>query len=139
MILTEKLVLLSEGGFHVHNVTEQVREVVRRSAVREGSALVYYTHTTGGLIIVEHEAGMLVDLEDALEKIAPASADYRHHLRGYDFNGAAHIATSLMGVSVTVPVLDGDLLMGGYQDILLVDMEPQPKARTVVIQVQGEA
>ena len=138
MILTEKLVLLSQVGFHVHNVTEQVRAVVRRSGVREGSALVYYTHTTGGLIIVEHEAGLLVDLEDALEKIAPAAADYRHHLRGYDFNGAAHVRTSLLGVSLTVPVLDGDLLMGSFQEILLVDMEPQPKARTLVIQVQGE-
>ncbi len=138
MILTEKLTLLSQGGFHVHNVTEQVRAVVRRSAVREGSALVYYTHTTGGLIIVEHEAGMLVDLQDALERIAPAAADYRHHLRGYDFNGAAHIGTSLLGVSLTVPVLDGDLLMGSFQEILLVDMEPQAKSRTLVIQVQGE-
>ncbi len=138
MIVTEKLVLLSQGGFHVHNLTEQVRDVVRRSAVREGSALVYYTHTTGGLIIVEHEAGMLVDLEDALEEIAPSTGEYRHHLRGYDFNGAAHVKTSLLGVSVTVPILDGDLLMGGYQDILLVDMEPQPKSRTLVIQVQGE-
>jgi secondary thiamine-phosphate synthase enzyme len=138
MIVTEKLVLLSQGGFHVHNVTEQVRDVVRRSGLREGSAVVYYTHTTGGLIIVEHEAGMLVDLEDALEEIAPAAADYRHHLRGYDFNGAAHVRTSLLGVSLTIPVLDGDLLMGGYQEVLLVDMEPQPKARTLVIQVQGE-
>ncbi len=138
MILTEKLVLMSQGGFHVHNLTEQVREVVRRSAIREGSALVYYTHTTGGLIIVEHEAGMLVDLEDALEKIAPGAADYRHHRRGYDFNGAAHVRTALLGVSVTVPVLDGDLLIGSFQEILVVDMEPQPKVRTLVIQVQGE-
>lgn len=138
MILTEKLALPSQGRFHVHNVTEQVREVVRRSAVREGSALIYYTHTTGGLIIVEHEVGLLVDLEDVLERIAPAAAEYRHHLRGYDLNGAAHVRTALLGVSLTVPVLDGDLLMGSYQEILLIDMEPQPKARTLVIQVQGE-
>ncbi len=138
MILTEKLALLSQGGFHVHNVTDQVRAVVRRSGVREGAALVYYTHTTGGLIIVEHEAGMLLDLEDVLERIAPAAADYRHHLRAYDFNGAAHVRTALLGVSVTLPVLDGELLIGTFQEILVVDMEPQAKARTLVIQVQGE-
>ncbi len=138
MIVTEKLALLSQGRFHVHNVTEQVREVVRRSAVREGSALIYYTHTTGGVIAVEHEVGLLTDLEDVLEQIAPLSAEYRHHLRGYDLNGAAHVRTALLGVLLTVPVLEGDLLMGGYQEILVIDMEPQPKARTLVIQVQGE-
>ncbi len=138
MIVTEKVSVLSQGRFHVHNVTEQVREVVRRSGVREGSVLVYYTHTTGGLVIVEHEVGLLADLEDALEGIAPAAGEYRHHLRGYDLNGAAHVRTALLGVSVTVPVVDGDLLIGSYQEILLVDMEPQPKARTLVVQVQGE-
>jgi len=138
MIHTEKHVLLTEGGFQAFNVTEKARAAVRTAGIRHGSVLVYYTHTTGAVIVVEHEAGIIVDLEDALNKIAPPDGEYQHHLRGFDFNGFAHIGTSLLGVSVTVPVLDGDLLLGTYQEILVIDMEPRAKQRTMVIQVSGE-
>jgi secondary thiamine-phosphate synthase enzyme len=138
MIRTEKHTLLSEGEFDVFNVTEQARAAVRAAGIREGSVLIYFCHTTGSVIIVEHEAGILVDLEDALVRIAPPNAAYKHHLRGWDANGAAHIATALMGSSVTVPVLDGDLLLGSFQEILVIDMEPNARPRNMVIQVMGE-
>jgi secondary thiamine-phosphate synthase enzyme len=138
MLRTEKHVLLSEGKFQVFNVTEQARTAVRSAGIQEGSVLVYYGHTTGAVIILEHEAGILVDLEDALAQIAPVACEYKHHLRGWDANGAAHICSALLGSSVTVPVLDGDLLLGGFQEILVVDMEPSGKPRTFVIQVAGE-
>lgn len=138
MIRTEKHTLISEGSFHVFNVTEMARATVRAAGIREGSALVYFCHTTGSVIIVEHEAGILVDLEDALAQIAPPTGEYKHHLRGWDVNGAAHICTAVMGSSVTVPVLDGDLLLGSFQEILVVDMEPNARPRNIVIQVMGE-
>ncbi len=138
MVLTEKLTLVSEGGFYAINVTEQVRAVVKAAGIREGSALVFYRHTTGAVMIVEHDAGILVDLEDVLEKIVPVAHDYKHHLRGFDTNGAAHIRTALLSVSVTVPVVDGDLLLGTYQEIVVVDMEPEGRPRTVIVQVMGE-
>ena len=138
MIRTEKHTLLSEGHFHVFNVTEQARAAVRTAGIREGSVLVYFCHTTGAVIIVEHEAGVLVDLEDALAQIAPLTSDYKHHLRGWDANGAAHICTALMGTSVTVPVFDGDPMLGSFQEILVVDMEPVGRPRSMVIQVIGE-
>ena len=71
MIHTEKHVLLTEGGFQAFNVTERVRAAVQTAGIHHGSALVYFCHTTGAVIIVEHEAGILVDLEDALAKIDP--------------------------------------------------------------------
>lgn len=138
MVLTEKLTLVSEGGFYAINVTEQVRAVVKAAGIREGSALVFYRHTTGAVMIVEHDAGILVDLEDVLEKIVPVAYDYKHHLRGFDTNGAAHVRTALLSVSVTVPVVDGDLLLGTYQEIVVVDMEPEGRPRTVIVQVMGE-
>jgi secondary thiamine-phosphate synthase enzyme len=138
MLRTEKHVLLSEGKFQVFNVTELARTSVQSAGIREGSVLVYYGHTTGSVIILEHEAGIIVDLEDVLARIAPVANEYGHHLRGWDANGAAHICSAILGSSVTVPVLDGDLMLGGYQEILVVDMEPSGKPRTCVIQVAGE-
>lgn len=138
MVHTEKHTLISEGGFHVFNVTEQARAAVRAAGIRAGSALVYYGHTTGAVIIIEHEAGILLDLEEALARVAPPDHEYKHHLRGWDTNGAAHVGTALMGTSVTVPVLDGDLLIGAFQEIVVVDMEPRGRPRSMVIQVMGE-
>jgi secondary thiamine-phosphate synthase enzyme len=138
MIHTEKHVLLSEGGFHAFNVTEVARAAVQAAGIREGSVLVYYCHTTGAVIMMEHEAGILADLEDALTRLLPVDYEYKHHQRGWDANGAAHICTALMGTSVTVPVLDGDLMIGSFQEIVVIDMEPQGKPRTMVIQVAGE-
>jgi secondary thiamine-phosphate synthase enzyme len=138
MIHTETLTLISDGHFHAFNVTEDVREAVNASGIRAGAALVFYRHTTGAVMLVEHEAGMLLDLEDLLEQIAPVGRDYKHHLRGVDLNGAAHVRTALMNASVTVPVLEGDLAVGTYQDIVVLDMDPQPRPRTVIVQVMGE-
>jgi secondary thiamine-phosphate synthase enzyme len=137
-ILTEKLTLLSEGDFFATNITEQVRDVVRASGVQEGIVSVFYQHTTGAILIIEHEAGILVDLEDVLERMIPISHDYKHHLRGYDENGAAHVRAALLNSSVTIPLLDGDLLLGTYQEILAIDMDPKVKTRTVIVQVMGE-
>jgi secondary thiamine-phosphate synthase enzyme len=135
---TEQLELISEGSFFALNITQRIRTIVTQSGIRAGNVLVFYQHTTGAVIVVEHEAGILVDLEDVLERITPVASDYRHHMTGYDRNGAAHVRTALMGVSVTLPVLDGDLLLGQYQDVLVIDMDPNLKTRRVVVQVMGD-
>jgi secondary thiamine-phosphate synthase enzyme len=138
MIHTEKFTFISEGTFFAVNVTEQVRTAIQNAGIQNGMALVYYCHTTGAAMIIEHEAGILVDLEDVLEKIVPTAYEYKHHMRGFDSNGSAHVRTALLNVSVTVPVVDGDLAIGTWQEILVIDMEPQGRPRTVMIQVMGE-
>jgi secondary thiamine-phosphate synthase enzyme len=130
--------VLSEGHFYSAVITEQVRDIVREAGIREGVAFVFYQHTTGSVLIVEHETGILVDLEDVLEKILPAAGEYTHHRRGYDENGAAHIRTALLGVSVHVPVIEGNLGLGAFQELLVLDMDPARRERTVIVQVMGE-
>ena len=138
MVVTEKIVINSEGEYHSFNITDQVREVVRASGVTDGSVLVFYQHTSGSVVIVEHEAGMLVDMENLLQQITPTEHDYIHHLRGYDKNGAEHLRTALFGVSVTIPVIDGQLGLGTFQEIIVIDFDRVGKQRTVVVQVSGE-
>jgi len=137
MIHTEQLSLISEGSFFSLNITDQVKAILEGTAIQQGSVLVFYRHTTGAILLVEHEAGMLVDLQDVLEKITPSAYEYKHHLRGYDSNGAAHVRTAMLNVSLTVPVLDGQLLLGEYQEIIVIDFDPGEKVRTVVVQVTG--
>jgi secondary thiamine-phosphate synthase enzyme len=134
---TDEIVLFSDGGFSAFNVTERVRSVVRESGVREGMALVYYRHTTGAVLVIEHESGILADLEDVLERIVPAAFEYLHHRRGADANGHAHIRTALLSVSVTLPVREGDLDIGTYQEVVVVDMEERSRPSRLTVQVMG--
>ena len=137
MVFTRRVSLVSEGRFYTQNVTDKVRDVIKESAIQEGIVLVFYRHTTGAIIVAEHEAGMLVDLENVLESITPMSNDYKHHLRGYDTNAATHLRTALLNISVTVPVTEGDLDLGSYQEILVIDLDERIKERTLVIKVLG--
>jgi secondary thiamine-phosphate synthase enzyme len=138
MIYTQTLSIVSEGNFDTLNITSRVQTVVDASGVKEGQVLIFYLHTTGALLAVEHEIGTIVDLENLLEKLAPVDGDYYHHRRGYDQNGAAHLRTALMNVSLTIPVLGGQLTLGTYQEILMVDMDVGIKSRQIVVQVIGE-
>lgn len=138
MVHTEKLTFNSDGDFYALNITDQVRDVLAASGIIEGSVLVYYEHTTGAILIIEHEVGILVDLQDLLEGIIPLAYEYKHHLRGYDSNGAAHVRTAMLNVSVTIPVVDADLMIGSYQEIIMLDMDPQGRPRNVIVQVMGE-
>ncbi len=135
----ERLSLLSDGDGAIQLVTERVRAVVRASGVHSGVAHLLYQHTTGALLIVEYEAGILADWEDALERMAPIDQEYLHHRRGFDRNGAAHVRTALLHVSLSVPVLDGDLALGAWQEIVVADFDPGCKTRTLLVHVMGDA
>jgi secondary thiamine-phosphate synthase enzyme len=138
MIQTKQLDVDTSGNFSVVNITEQVREFVQSTGLMHGQVLIFYKHTTGAVMIGEHEPGIIADLQAMLERISPVNYPYLHHLRGVDFNGHAHLRSALLTVSVTVPIVNGDLLLGMYQDILVIDDQTDPAARQVVLQVTGE-
>jgi len=138
MIRTQQFTLETEGGFSVVNITERVRDAVKASGVQAGMALVFYRHTTGAVILDEHESGVIADIEAVLDQVCPVDRDYKHHLRAVDFNAHAHVRTALLGVQVVVPVAEGDLLLGTYQEILVIDMQTERAPRHVVVTVMGE-
>jgi secondary thiamine-phosphate synthase enzyme len=136
-ITSRELTIASRGNFDAINITDHIQEVVQESDVEEGTALIFYKHTTGAILLIEHEAGMLVDLENMLELIAPGTGEYKHHLRGYDSNGAAHIRTAMLSVSLTIPIQAGKLALGTFQEIIMLDFDLGEKMRTVLVQVSG--
>jgi secondary thiamine-phosphate synthase enzyme len=138
MVKTHRIQIESGGKFSSFVITEEAKRFVSESGVRDGSLTVFLQHTTGAVMIVEHEAGFLVDLEDVLERLVPLEGNYRHHLVGYDRNGAVHVRSALLSASVTVPVQDRSLLLGTYQDIMVLDMQRENSPRSIVLQVMGE-
>jgi secondary thiamine-phosphate synthase enzyme len=138
MVKTKKITLHSQGYFCAINITEEVREFVKSSGVCNGIAIVFYQHTTGVVMIYEQEAGVMVDIQDAMERLFPEDKEFKHHIREVDDNGGSHVRSAFLNTSLTVPVQDGDLAIGKYQEIVVLDLQSKAKPRDLILQVMGE-
>lgn len=137
-IHTKLLEIIPGAGFAVQNITHLVNDFVSSVGVLHGQLILFYKHTTGSLIIGEHETGIIADLEDAMEAFAPTDGEYLHHQRAVDFNGYAHIRAAIMPTSLVIPISNGNLVLGTHQEILVVDNQPEEMPRFVFLQITGE-
>jgi secondary thiamine-phosphate synthase enzyme len=112
MVITQHLGLHTQGHADIQDITSQVATIVRESGLRSGIVTVFCPGSTGGLTTIEYESGVMVDLRQILDEVAPPDRDYQHHLRWGDDNGSAHVRSALIGASLTVPFVDGDLTLG---------------------------
>lgn len=138
MVHTGRIRLNTRGNADTHDLTERVAEVVSGSGVREGTATIFTPSSTSALTTIEYEDGALEDLRRALDEIAPPERDYRHNLRWNDGNGHAHLRAALLGPSLSIPVIDGRLTLGTWQQVLFLDFDVRPRQREVLVQVVGE-
>jgi secondary thiamine-phosphate synthase enzyme len=137
-LVTDSVAVSTRGDSHMIDLTARVQEVVRRHGFREGQALVFVSGSTAGLTTVEFEPGLQKDLPAAFERFAPRGVRYAHEETWHDDNGHAHVRASLLGPSLAVPFRDGRLLLGTWQQIVLVDFDTRPRQREVVVQLSGE-
>jgi len=137
-LVTDTVRVSTRGHDHIVDLTEPVQGLVARHGFQEGQALVFVSGSTAGLTTIEFEPGLLQDLPAAFERIAPRGLDYQHEERWHDGNGHSHVRASLLGPSLTVPFADGRLLLGTWQQIVLVDFDNRPRRREVVVQLSGE-
>lgn len=138
MVLTKKITVPSEGHFDIINITDYAKNFIQESHFKNGLLTFFLKHTTGALIITEHEAGIMADMQEMFEKITPAEHEYKHHIRKVDFNCHAHLRAILMQASVSVPVIDGEMTLGLHQEILLIDDQVEQKPRNLILQLIGE-
>jgi secondary thiamine-phosphate synthase enzyme len=138
MIHREEMSLRTKGETQVLDLTESVRELVRRSGVREGTVHLFVPGSTAGLTTIEMEPGCLSDLRAALERVAPREGHYDHNERWGDGNGFSHVRAALLGPSLTVPIGGGAPLLGTWQQVVLVDFDNRGRDRKVVATVMGE-
>jgi len=122
----------------MHDITRAVEQVVRESDIQDGIVTIFSPSSTSGITTIEFESGALADLKRLFDEIAPEDRDYRHNLRWGDGNGYAHVRAALLGPSLSVPVADGQLLLGTWQQITFIDFDNRPRQRRIVVQVIGE-
>lgn len=139
MIRQAEIQITTRGEADILDLTERVAKVVGESGVRDGIVTLFTPSSTSALTTIEYEGGALDDLRQAFERVAPASAEYRHNLRWGDGNGHAHVRAALLGPSLTVPIRAGQMTLGTWQQIVFIDFDIRPRRRTIVAQILGEA
>ena len=139
MVTTQELNIKTKGNCDVINVTDQVVAAVTRSGLTAGTVTVFNVGSTAGITTTEYEPGLAdYDLKAAFEKIAPENARYEHEETWHDDNGHAHVRATLLGPSLSIPVIDGRLTLGTWQQIILIDFDTRARTRTVICQMVGD-
>ena len=139
MIRTVEREIKTKGPGDARDVTLEVSRVVAESGITAGLVTVFVVGSTAGVTTIEFEPGAVADLNGVFEALAPRRADYRHHLRWGDDNGSSHVRAALLGPSLSVPIRDGRLLLGTWQQIVVLEFDTRPRARKYVIQIIGES
>jgi secondary thiamine-phosphate synthase enzyme len=138
MILQEQFIVATAGHGDMHDLTELVAAVVARSKVRTGLVHVFNVGSTAALGTIEFEPGLQEDLPAILDRLIPPSRNYGHEQAWHDGNGHSHLQATLLGPGLVVPVGEGKLILGTWQQIVHLECDTRPRQRAVVVTVMGE-
>lgn len=139
MVKTEILEIPTQGNCHIVDITDEVQSAVSGSQISNGTVTVFNAGSTAGISTIEYEPGLVNhDINAALEKIAPKAGRYEHEQTWHDDNGHSHVRATLVGPSLAVPFCNEKLILGTWQQIVLIDFDTRPRTRQVVCQIMGE-
>lgn len=134
-IINDVFTVHTQGSTDIIDITPQIRNIVYNYQLQDAVVFVYAQGSTVSVTNIEFEPGLLVDLPEALEKFAPVNAGYHHDEMWHDGNGYAHIRASVIGNSVHVPLINGVLQLGQWQQLILIDFDNKARARQVNVQI----
>lgn len=137
-VKTLELKLKTGGNGEVVDITEKVSELVRKSGIQSGTVTVFVPGSTAGVTTIEFEPGLVEDIDEMFDRVAPPEREYHHNLRWHDGNGHSHVRASLLGPSLTVPFNSGKLILGIWQQIVVIDFDNKARNRELVCQVVGD-
>jgi secondary thiamine-phosphate synthase enzyme len=139
MVITKNIQVQTKGNCDIIDITPQAAQAVAESGVATGTATLFNVGSTAAITTTEYEPGLVKhDINAAFEKIAPQDGFYKHEETWHDDNGHAHVRATLLGPSLVVPIVDGLLTLGTWQQIILIDFDTNPRTRRVVCQIIGE-
>jgi len=137
-MLTDSFVVNTKGNTDIIDITNNVQEKINSSGFSEGNILVFVGGSTAGITTIEFEPGLKKDYPDFFERVIPSNTNYYHDQTWHDGNGHSHVRASLQGASLTIPFSNGDLLLGTWQQIILVDFDNRSRIRNIIVQIIGK-
>jgi len=138
MIYTKDICFSTKGFSDIVDITPLVTEAVEESGIADGIITAFVIGSTAGITTVEYEPGLVEDLQRVIEHLVPTEGAYAHNQTWGDGNGFSHIRSALLGPDCTIPVRDGKLLLGTWQQIVVIDFDNRPRQRKVALQVVGD-
>lgn len=138
MVKTGSIQLSTRGNADVHDITKQISQVVTESEIRNGTVTIFCPSATSALTTIEYESGCVSDLRRLFDEIIPQNREYAHNARWHDGNGHSHIRAALLGPSLTIPFVEGDLTLGTWQQVIYVDFDNKSRNRELVLQIIGD-
>ena len=138
MTYQQQISLSTKGHGDIHNLTEQVAAIVNSSGIKTGLMHVFNVGSTAALGTIEFEAGLQQDLPAILDKLIPPSRNYGHEQTWHDGNGHSHLQATLLGPSLTVPIAEGKLVLGTWQQVFHLECDVRGRQRTVVVTIVGD-
>ena len=139
MVKTKKIQVKTKGNCDVVNITEQTIQALGESGIRDGVVTVFNVGSTAAITTTEYEPGLVnYDIKAAFEKISPENGVYEHEKTWHDDNGHSHIQATMLGPSLSIPVVAGQMTLGTWQQIILVDFDTKARSRTVICQIVGQ-
>ncbi|MHA2060083.1 MAG: secondary thiamine-phosphate synthase enzyme YjbQ [Candidatus Ranarchaeia archaeon] len=128
----------TKGEIQVIDITSDVQKIVSASEIKNGIVVVFVSGSTAGITTLEYEPGLVFDLPTALERLFPKSIRYKHEETWHDGNGHSHIRASFLRQSYTIPVVDRQLTLGTWQQVVFVELDVKPRTRKVIVQILGD-
>lgn len=127
---------VSTKGFNdVVDITDEVKKIVKNSKIKDGIVSLFIPGSTATITTIEYESGLVEDIKVALEKVAPMKGYYKHEEAWHDGNGYAHIRAALMKPSISVPIEDGELSLGSWQQVVLIDFDNRARERKIIVKI----
>lgn len=136
-VVTKSIRLTTKGDTDILDITAEVERCVAESGVSTGIATVFVPGSTAGVTTIEYESGAVRDLKEAWGRIAPQDMHYHHNARWGDGNGHSHVRAAMLGASLTVPFASSELLLGTWQQVVLVDFDNRSRSREIIVQIIG--
>ena len=130
--------LTTRGNTDIIDITQQISECIRSSNLTNGLVTVFCPSSTSGITTIEYEPGVLDDLKRTFEKIAPQGDTYLHDEAWHDGNGHSHIRAALLKASLSIPLVEGRMTLGTWQQIVFIDFDVRPRKREIIVQILGE-
>jgi secondary thiamine-phosphate synthase enzyme len=137
-VLSEAIQIHSGGEGDIIDITAQLSNVVKESKIKNGIVTVFVSGSTAAITTIEYEPGLIHDFPEMLSRIVPKNIEYKHDNTWHDGNGHSHIRSSLIGPSITIPVIHSKLTLGTWQQVVLLEMDTRSRNRTVILQIMGE-
>jgi len=138
VVVTERISIRTKGEFDVVDITSDVERIVSQAGVESGTVTVFISGSTAGVTTIEYEPGVVSDFKGMWERIVPRDMQYKHDERWGDGNGYSHVRASTLGPSLVVPFSNRALLLGTWQQIIVVDFDNRPRSREIILQIVGE-